>query len=581
MKHFLLSTLLTLACTRKVDTSKKEIYLVSPAKIASLDPVQISDVYSGDEAGKVYESLYEFHPLKRPYELVPNLAEGMPEVSADGLSYKIKLKSGVLFHDDKCFPDGKGREVKIDDVIYSLKRLADPKNQARGWWVLDEKIKGLNEWREKYSKADATNYDEAIEGLHKIDDYTLEFKLNKPYPQLLYGMAMPSTSVVAKEAVQKYGQEFLNHPVGTGAFVLKSLDQTNRMVYEKNPTFREKLYPSEGAPGDKEKGLLEDAGKRLPLVDKIIVDVIVETQPVWLAFQKAKSDLILLPKDSFEQALDKNRQVIPSLSSKGVNLVSDAMIDVGYYAFNHLNPIFKNKKLRQAMMLAYDRDESNRIFYNNTALKAEGPIPPGLGGYNANFKNPYGTFDVERAKKLLAEAGHPNGKGLPEITVENLNDTVARQQIEFFTKCMARIGIRIKGGTNTWPELVRKVTKAQHQMYTMAWSADYPDAENFLSLLYCPNKAPGSNGSNYCNPEFDRLYREAVILQDGPERSALYEKINALAAEELPWLFGFHRTRFYLTQGWLKNFKYMEFHHSQFQYLNVDLDKKKELVKKF
>ena len=581
MKTLFLSLILLASCSKKVDTSKKEIYLVSPERIASLDPVQISDVYSGDEAGKVYEGLYEFHPLKRPYELVPNLAESMPVVSEDGLSYTVKLKKGVLFHDDECFPNGKGREVKIDDLIYSLKRLADPKNQARGWWILDEKIVGLNEWRDKYAKADATNYDDAIAGLNKIDDYTIEFKFKRPYPQFLYGLAMPSTSIVAKEAVTKYGQEFLNHPVGTGAFTLKKLDQTNRIVYEKNPTFREKLYPSEGAPGDKEKGLLDDAGKRLPLVDKIIVDVIVESQPVWLAFQKGKSDLVLLPKDNFDQALTKEREIIPDLKTKGVKLVSDAMIDVGYYAFNHQNPLFKNKKLREAMNLAYDKEESNRIFYNNTAFPAQSVIPPGLGGYNPDFKNPKTAFNIEAAKKALAEAGYPNGKGLPEITVETLNQTVARQMIEHFSKCMAKIGIKIKAGTNTWPELVRKVGKAQHQMYTMAWSADYPDAENFLSLLYCPNKAPGSNGANYCNPEFDKLYKEAVVLQDGPERSALYEKINKLVADDLPWVFGFHRTRFYLTQGWLKNFKYMEFHHSQFQYLNVDLDAKKEFIKKF
>ena len=115
----------------------------------------------------------------------------------------------------------------------------------------------------------------------------------------------------------------------------------------------------------------------------------------------------------------------------------------------------------------------------------------------------------------------------------------------------------------------------------MAWGADYPDAENFLGLLYCPNQSPGSNGANYCNPEFDKLYKQAVVLQDSPERTALYEKLNEMAAVEVPWIFGYHRTRYYLAQAWLKNFKYMEFNHTQFQYLNVDLEVKKQLSKKF
>src|SRR5690606_13349502 len=145
----------------------------------------------------------------------------------------------------------------------------------------------------------------------------------------------------------------------------------------------------------------------------------------------------------------------------------------------------------------------------------------------------------------------------------------------------SKIGIQIKIGTNTWPELVNKVTKKQHQMYTMAWGADYPDAENFLGLLYCPNQAPGSNGSNFCNDQFDDLFKKATVLQDSPERTAMYEKLNELAAQETPWIYGFHRTDIYLVQSWLKNYKFMEFNHTQFQYLSVDLEVKKEIIKKF
>ena len=585
MKGLILIASLTLAlvagCSKQNNFDEREINLVSPEKISGYDPIHASDRYSGNEAGKVYEGLFEFHPLKRPYELIPNLAASLPEVSKDGLTYTFKVKKGVLFHDSPAFKDGLGREMKADDILYSYKRLADPKLNAKGWWLFDDRIVGLNEWREKYAQADAANYDEVIEGLKKVDDYTIQIKLKRPYPQFLYALAMPYTFIVAKEAVEHFGKEFINHPVGTGAFILPRFDQTSLITYTRNPKFREKFYPSEGEEGDDKLGLLADAGKKLPLVDKINVHIIVESQPKWLSFMKAKNDLIEIKDVNIQQSITPDRKLREEHKEKGIRLYMEPMLDVTYFAFNHENPLFKNLKLRQAMSLAYDRASANKLFHENTGFEAQGPVPPGLGGNRKEFKNPYVKLDIEQAKKLLAEAGYPGGKGLPDITIQTRNETVARQQIEFFAKCMEKIGINIKVGMNTWPELVNKVTKKQHQMYTMAWGADYPDAENFLGLLYCPNQSPGSNGANYCNAEFDALYKTATILQDSPERTAMYEKLNEMAALDVPWVFGFNRTDMYLAQAWLKNFKFMEFNHTQFQYLNVDLEVKKQLSKKF
>jgi oligopeptide transport system substrate-binding protein len=574
--------LLAASCSKDRNFDERELHLISPEKIAGFDPIHASDMYSGNEMGKVYEGLFEFHPLKRPYELMPNLTASLPEVSADGLTYTFKLKKGVMFHDSPAFKDGKGREMNADDVLYSLKRLADPKLQAKGWWLFDDKIAGLNEWKDKNAPLEATNYSEEIEGLKKIDSHSFSIKLKKPYPQFLYALAMPYSFIVAKEAVEHFGKEFLNHPVGTGPFILPKFEQTNRIVYTKNPTFREKLYPSEGEEGDDKLGLLADAGKRIPLVDKIIVDIVVESQPKWLSFQKAKADLLEIPKDNFDQAVMGGKELSPELKGKGIRLFANPQLDVTFFAFNHDDALFKNnKKLRQAISMAWNREEANKLFYNSAAVEAQSVIPPGLGGFRKEFKNPYVKYDPEAAKKLLAEAGYPNGKGLPAITIQTRNETVARQIIEHFAKNLEKIGVKIKVGMNTWPELVNKVTKRQHQMYTMGWGADYPDAENFLGLLYCPNSSPGSNGANYCNPEFDKLFASATAMQESPERNSQYEKMNEIIANEVPWIFGFHRTKFYLSHAWLKNYKFMEFNHTQFQYLNVDLEVKKELSKKF
>jgi oligopeptide transport system substrate-binding protein len=552
------------SCTRDKKLDDKHLHLISPSKVSGYDPIQASDMYSTNEIGKVYEGLYEFHPVKRPYELMPNLAENLPQVSEDGLTYTFKILQGVLFHDDPAFKDGVGRELKAADFIYSFKRLADPKLMSKGWWMFDDKIVGLNEWRQK------PDYNANISGFNLIDDYTFSVTLKRPFPQFLYALVMPYGFVVAQEAVEYYGKEFLNHPVGTGPFILPQYTQSNKIIYTKNPKFREKYFPG------KEKK------ERIPLVDKITVHVILEAQPRWLSFQKAKIDLLGIPKDNFDQAVDENFKLVPELSDKGVNLSWTPMLDVTFYAFNHEDPLFKNNpKLRQAMSMAYKRDESNKIFYNNTALVAQGIIPPGLGGHRKEFENPYVKYDLQKAKKLLAEAGYPEGKGLPQITLETTSETTSRQGAEFFAKSMADIGIKIKAGTNSWPELVNKVSKKQHQMYTMAWGADYPDAENFLSLLYCPNKSPGSNGSNYCNPKFDALFKKSTMMQESPERSALYQELNEWVSQEVPWILGFHRTNFYLNHSWLENFQIMEFNHTQFQYLGVDLKEKKKAIKKF
>jgi oligopeptide transport system substrate-binding protein len=573
--------LLVFGCSKQNNFDEREVNLVSPEKFFGFDPINANDKYSSNEMGKVFEGLFEFHPLKRPYELMPNLAESLPVVSTDGLTYTFKLKKGVLFHDSPAFKDGIGRELKADDFIYSIKRLADPKLMAKGWWIMDDHIVGLNEWRDKFAALDAADYNEEIEGLKKADDYTVVMKLKKPYPQFLYALAMPYTFIVAKEVVDHFGKEFINYPVGTGAFILPKYDQSNLITYVRNPKFREKFYPSEGEEGDDKLGLLADAGKKIPLVDKINVHIIIESQPKWLSFMKAKDDLLEVRDVNIQQSITPERELRSEHKEKGVRLILKPMLDVTYYAFNNEDPIFKNRKVRQAMSLAFDRATYNKLFHFNTATEAHGPVPPGLGGQRKEFKNPYVKFDLELAKKLLAEAGHPGGKGLPKIVIQTRSDTISRQQGEFMEKCMEKIGIKIGVGMNTWPELVNKVSKKQHQMYTMAWGADYPDAENFLGLLYCPNQSPGSNGANYCNPDFDATFKIATVMQDSPERNSLYEKLNEMAAVDVPWIFGFHRSEIFLAQAWLKNFKQMEYQHSQFQYLNVDLEVKKQLSKKF
>jgi len=581
--NFVLALLLVLSllsCTKKVDVNEKVLNLVVSAKVKGMDPISSDDRYSSNEVARVYEGLLEYHYLKRPYTLVPNLAEALPEVSSDGLTYIFKIRKGVLFHDDAAFPEGKGRELTAEDFVYSLKRLADPKLQSVGWWVLDGKIKGLNEWRKKYADLPAVDYKEEVEGLKAVDRYTLKFVLARSFPQFLYSLAMPFTFAVAQEVVDHYGKEFINHPVGTGPFVLPKFEQTNKIVYTKNPKFRAKLYPSEATDEFKELGYLQDAGKQLPLVDKVVVNILEEDQPRWLNFQKGNLDYVAIPKDNFDTAVTPSKGLAEDLAKKGIKLLISPSLDVTYTAFNHENKLFSNLKLRRAMSLAYDVNKSNELFYNSNALPAQSVIPPGIAGYMPDFKNPWRGPDLEQAKKLLAEAGYPAGKGLPEITFDCPSSTISRQMGEYLKSQMEQIGVHLKVVQNPWPDLQKKINNKTVMLYGIAWGADYPDAENFLQLLYGPNKTPGANGSNYDNPEYNKLFESAVVMQDGPERTALYEKLNRMAADQAPWIYGVHRQSFVLHHSWLRNYFSSDFDQGQAQYLNVDLEKKAEMLKK-
>lgn len=573
------------SCTKKVDSTERTLNLAISAKVKGMDPIYANDRYSGNEVARVYEGLLEYHYLKRPYTLKPNLAEAMPVVSEDGLTYTFKIKKGVLFHDNEAFPEGKGRELVAADFVYSIKRLADPKLQGLGFWLLDGKIKGLNEWKKKYSELPTTDYNEEIEGLKALDKYTLQFKLKKSFPQFLYSLAMPFTFAVAKEVVEKYGKEFLNHPVGTGAFTLNRFQQSNKITYLKNKNFRKKTYPCVGAEEFKKAGHLSDCGKQLPLVEKVIVNIIIESQPRWLNFQKGKIDFMAVPKDNFDSAIPDAKNLDPRYIEKGIRLSISPLLDVTYTAFNHDKKLFNNVKLRQALSLAFNVDESNKLFYNSTALPAQSVVPPGIAGHINNFKNPYrghgSDKNIEDAKKLLAEAGYPNGEGLPEITYDCPSSTTARQTGEHFKKQMAKIGVRIKVLTNPWPELQKKIVNRNVDLYGIAWGADYPDAENFFQLLYGPNKSPGANGSGYNNPIFNKLFASAAIMQDSPERTALYEKMYRIAAEEMPWIYGVHRQSFTMVSGWLKNLTPTDFEAGRAAYLDIDLEKKKTLMEKF
>ncbi len=569
-------------CTKKVDDTDTTINIPLRANVKGLDPINANDLYSSMVIQNIYEGLLDYHYLKRPYELKPLLAEEMPTVSPDGLTYTFKIRKGVRFHDNPAFPDGKGREITAEDFIYSWKRLADPRNASEGYWIFEDKIKGLTEWVNAI-KNKTGDFDAPIEGLQAPDKHTLVIKLTQPYYQLQYVLAMPFAVVVPKEAVEKYGAEFLNNPVGTGPFMLEKPSdwiRNSKITLKRNPNWRGETYPTEGEPGDKEAGLLEDAGKPLQIADQLVFIELTEDQPRWQNFMKGNLEWVEIPNDNFDSAV-KNDKIVPELAAKGIKLQISSAIEVVYTAFNMNDPILgKNKDLRRAFALASNIPVRIQRFYNGRALQAQGPIPPGLDGYDPDFKNPWGQFDREKAKEYLAKAGFPEGKGLPEFTYETLADSKSRQITEFEVQNWAAMGIKMKISTNTWPQFQEKIKNGQAQIFGLAWGADYPDAQNFLQLFYSKNVSPGPNDSGYKNPEYDKLYEASLKLPPGKERTELYKKMRDILIEDMPWIFGLHRLNYRLTHGWLRNFKYNEMTYGIYKYVRVDPKKRAELKPK-
>ncbi len=555
------------------------------AKVRGMDPMDIGDTTSSSIASSIYDTLYQYHYLKRPYEIIPSLAAAMPEVSEDGLVITIKIRDDVVFQDDACFEatGGKGRELVAEDFIYSWKRIANIKNVSKNWWLFDGRIKGFNEFRE-YTKdvedKKDVDYSRPVEGLVALDDHTLQITLAKPWPQMRYYLAHLPTAAVPREAVDYYGDEIINHPVGTGPYRLAEWRRGSKIVLERNPTYREELYPSEGEPGDAEKGLLDDAGKRLPLIDRTEISVIEESQPLWFKLMAGELDVGGIPKDNFNTAINDSRKLTPELKAKGIVLEKYEDPATYWYGFNMEDELVgKNKPLRQAMNLAFDRKTFNSKFRNNRGVPARGFLPPMMAGYDENIESPFTIFDTELARQKLKEAEALHGGPLPAIVLTMPGtDSNARQQGEYIRRAYEKIGLTLEVEYMDWPSAQEKVKTKSAQMFAMGWMADIPDPENFMLLFYGPNESPGANNMNYKNADVDALYEKIVEMDDSPERVELVRQMQQQVVDDLPCVLNLHGVAYVLHYDWLKNYKPHVFGYGLGKYRNIDVELRRERV---
>lgn len=548
---------------------KKILKVAMTTEIPTVDPATAYDTVSSSAMYQSYETLYQYHYLKRPYVLEPLLAAAMPKVEGNGKRLIIKIKPNVRYHDDPVFK-GQPRYVEAEDFITQLKRIAFAPTKSTGWGLFEGRIKGINEFR-KLAGEDFSKFKSlSIEGLKALDKQTLQVDLEAPYPQMLYTFAMTFTSPLPMEAVEFYKNDFNDHMLGTGPFILKEWKKEDHITFVKNPNYREELYPSQGDRQANESGLLTYAGRKIPFLDGIEFIYFKKTEQRWPMFKERKLDFIPLPKTNFVEVIDANGELKPEFAKEEMKLLISPAQTYWWLSFNMKDPLVgKNRYLRLAIAHAIDFDKFVQLFTNNVGQRSNSIFPPGIPGYLPSAKLPY-EYDLKKAKEYLKLAGYPEGKGLPIINFDESGaGKTEREQGEFIKSELAKIGIRINPILNLFGSFLDKGKRGDLQFFQDGWSLDYPDAENCLQLLYGKNHTPGPNVSAYSNAEVDRMIERIKLLSDGPEKFKLMTEIEKRVNEDVPWIMTYYSRNYTIVQSYVKNYRYSDLVFNYFKYLDV------------
>ena len=584
LRSLLLSGLVLSAGALAAADPDKVLHAYFEAAESGFDPAAYSDRYSLEVTSNIYETLLTYDYLARPQKLVPQLAEGLPQISDNGKSFVFCIKKGIYFTDDPAF-GGKRRELTAQDVVYSLQRLVDPTGKAPWDFMLKGKVIGLDEKIEAGRKAGKFDYDQPIDGLRALDRYTLQIRLKKTDYNLPNILAAPATAVVAREVVEKYGSDFSAHPVGTGPYLLKDWQRATRIVLQANPLFRGETYtPAAGAAGVDTKVARELADKTFPRIGNIDIRIIESPQGSFLAFESGELDVLQGLGNDFTRIVAPGGKLGAAYVKRGVKYFREPDADLTYLQFNMENPVvggytLDKVALRRAIAMSLNQAKLISVVANNQALAAQSPISPGITGYDPKFKNTLNSYSPARANALLDRFGYKdiNGDGwreLPDgkpllITYKTQTGGDRRDFEEFLLKSLKSIGIKLDVRKMPFSELVKTRQSGQYQFAGAAWGADYPDAENFMQLLYGPNAGPG-NESRFRNQQFDALYEDIATSPDSPERNAKLRQMSRIVAAYAPWIYNSHRIRTSLAQPWISGYKPHPDNMPHFMYLDID-----------
>jgi peptide/nickel transport system substrate-binding protein len=601
------------------DRSQKILYSTFSEAPKTLDPAVAYTTASHIITGNVYDTLLEYHFLKRPYELMPALAERVPEAvphPGGGVSYLFKIRDGILFHSDPCFHlsqgEGRSRKVVAADVAFELARLADPAinsplagsfSQVLGFAQFAGKLAAMRQADAAFASLPAhEQYQRAggIAGVIARTELELEIVLNEAKPQILYFFAMPFTTPVPWEAVAYYnGQQgrehFADHPVGTGPYRLTTYEKQYRMQLERHAAWYGGQAGSAQAPGAIFPRLIERedilssridaeyAGRGLPFLDRIQFVREREDIPRFNKFLQGYYDEGHIIKESFD-AIVQNDALSPQMAARGMRLDKTVEPSIFYIGFNMDDPVVgapageRGRKLRQAMSLVIDSKAYLELFLNGRGALAQAPLPPGIFGYDADYKNPFRQPNLARAQKLLAEAGYRNGTDAPtgaplKLSFDTPNTTAqALLQYQFYVAAWRQLGLDVEINATTYNQFQAKVRRGAYQLFTWGWIADFPDPENFFFLLECGNaqaKSGGPNTANFCNGEFDGLYHAMKSLPNDERRQSLIKRMLAITEQERPWIELFHNEEYALSHAWVINSKPMGLSYPTYKYMDV------------
>ena len=567
---------------------KKTIKIAFRAAENGFDPQQIEDRYSTGICENIFESFLTYDWLARPVKLVPQTVESVPEGEEGGTLYTFRIKPGILFADDPVFKGNK-RELVAKDMEYAVKRFRDPANRSPYSWLFEDKIVGFDEFVDKMKKANKYEYDTPIEGIKVLDKYTISFKLRAPDFNFLYFFAMPLVVPVAREVIEGYPTDTRGHPVGTGPYVLKEWVRRSKIVLERNPNYRGHTLSTEFAdPNDPwdQAAIKALAGKTLPLIDRIEVYPIEEEQPRFLAFMNVQHDYIEETPLAYVQELFANGKLSSAMQKRGVSRFPEMQPEITFDTFNMDDKFVggykpENIAFRRALVHAHDRPSEISIIRRGNAIPVMSPIPNGVVGFDPTFRTMEQEYNPEKARALLDMYGYvdkdgdgwrdmPDGRQIILEFKYRSNEEASRQQAELWTKNLNAIGIRMTSVSQQFVDLLKDRKVGKYQISNVAWIADYPDAQNFLQLLYGPN-TDISNDARFNLPEYNKLYSAALKLPDGPERNKLYREMNRVLTAYAPWAYGVQRLYNHFINPWVLGYKKHPILYTSFRFMDVDV----------
>ncbi len=595
MKFPALLSGLVLACMLAPAAHAADKVLRYAFKVAEtgFDPAQISDKYSKDIAGAIFDAPLEYDFGARPFKLRPATLAEMPQISADFKTLTMRVKPGIYFSDDPAFEGlkpGERRELTAADYVYSIKRHYDPRWKSNNLYILENVgILGLSELRrESLRTKKPFDYDREVEGLKALDRYTFQIKLAVADPRFVYHFADPGfVGAVAREVVEAYGDHIMAHPVGTGAFRLVEWHRNSRIVLDRNPNFREVRY-AEVAPPDASDRLKAEVaalqGRRLPIVDRVVVSIVEEAQPRWLSFLRGEADVIEEVPIDFATIAMPGNHLAPNLAKQGITMTRYPRADISFSYFNMEDPVVggytpEKIALRRAINLAVDLDKEIRLVRRGQALKSQGPLPTTVFGYDPAFKSEMSEFSLAKAKALLDLYGYkdrdgdgwrerPDGQPLV-IEYSTLADGERRQLAEQWQKNMKALGVRMTFKIGKFPEQLKAANAGKLQMWNVGWVGTVPDGDYFLALG--SSKAKGNaNKTRFDLPAFDALYDRQKAMPDGPERLAVMSDAQRLLVAYAPYKFHVHRVFTDIAHPWVRGYSRNLFVRDFWKYIDID-----------